>query len=477
MKTNKFNLATFAIIFFFSLNAISQNTKIYQITPAINKKISKQFPSLFQIYHVKKQKIKYHEYEMGEVISKEYKTQLDILDYEKKDYERYQKDQLNKVQKFKNDYKTCIDLIDKYLNSDENYEVKKEYLIQSKELLRTIPNIKVNYRNDSGGYGIQDAFIGYWDNFKSKPNKKGLIEVKESLVNFLKGVPDFEKPSSVIDYITRLENLPKIKKTAPGLVESQIESERDVALVDANIVHVDSLSGTFLSLPNEVSISNKNIGAPNINKSFLKNEIVESKNVEQFNKGYDDINAFRNAYMIEEVNTKEQYVIPLQNWAYFGHVTDCQKDIELLNILHELGFQEYKGSDDKTYIKTKTAEIELKENSQHLYYMLKENKSSLSSFDNDHIKLISLMKQCITYTSSLTNFNNIYDIKRGFTPVATINAWRTKAISANKLVGQIMDIRGKYAYIYSFSEVENSSPFQTFLDNSVKSNRALNLNY
>ncbi|MFZ4672519.1 MAG: hypothetical protein ACOYLT_10945 [Flavobacterium sp.] len=472
MKINKLNLATFAVILFFSINAIAQNTKLYQITPAINKKISEEYPSLFRVYHVTKKKIKYNEYETGTVLSKEYEEQLNSLNSLKYYYEKYKAP----IQTKKDDLTLCIKLIDEYLKSDLKFELKKDYLIQSEELQKKhIGRILMGE-----GLGWMDLQIYHLDYKKEiiKPSKSELKESRDMVNRFLQNIPDPEKSQEYLKYTSKQEEIKNIAQYVPGIVLSEKESEREVRIVDVNKVDADSLSGTFHILPEiNLHISQRNLGLPRINKSYIKNEIVEYKDVKQYEDTYHDNFSSRYGDIIEEINTKEQYFIGAEVATYLSKVADCQKDIELLNILHELGFKEYKGSDDKTYIKTKTAEIELKENSQHLYYMLKENKASLSSFDNDHIKLISLMKQCITYTSSLTNFNNIYEIKGGFTPLATINAWRIKAISANKLVGQIMDIRGKYAHIYSFSEIENSSPFQTFLDNSVKSNRALNLTY
>ena len=470
MKINKLNLATFAVIFLFSINAIAQNAKLYQITPAINKKIIEESPSLFNIYHVTKKKIKYNEYEMGTVLSKEYEEQLNSLNSLKYYYEKYKAP----IQTKKDDLTLCIKLIDEYLKSDLKLELKKEFLSQSQELAtkHNVTYIKTEDFRDLHIYKLD-----YTGEFL-KPNKKDLIFCRDYVDRILQNIPDPEKSQEYLKYTSKQEEIKNIAQDVPGIVLSEKESEREVRMVDVNKVDADSLSGNFQVLPEiNLHISQRNLGLPKINKSFIKNEIVEYKDKKQYEDTYHDRFSSRYGSIIEEINTKEQYFIGAEDATYLSKVADCQKDIELLNILHELGFKEYKGSDDKTYIKTKTAEIELKENSQHLYYMLKENKASLSSFDNDHLKLISLMKQCITYTSSLTNFNNIYEIKGGFTPIATINAWRTKAISANKLVGQIMDIRAKYAYIYSFSEIENSAPFQTFLDNSVKSNRALNLTY
>lgn len=480
MKTNKFKIATFAIIFFFSLNAISQNTKIYQITPAINKKISEEFPSLFKIYHITKKKIKYNEYEMGTVLSKEYEERLNSLNSLKRWYENYKAP----LQAKKDDLTLCIKLIDEYLKSDLKFELKKEFLIQSQELVNKY-KIQIIVKRENLYKNVYEVELFIYKE-ETKPSKNDLKEIRDIVDRILQNIPDPEKSEKYLEYTSKQEEIKNIAQYVPGIVLSEKESEREVRMVDVNKVDADSLSGTFHVLPEiNLHISQRNLGLPRINKSYIKNEIVEYKDVKQYEDTYHDIFSSRYGSIIEEINTKEQYFVGAENASYLSKVADCQKDIELLNILHELGYKEYtkefydqlKGNYNKSFIKTKTAEIEIKEGDNNLYYMLKENKASLSSFDNDHLKLISLMKQCITYTSSLTNFNNIYDIKRGFTPVTTINAWRTKAISANKLVGQIMDIRGKYAYIYSFSEVENSAPFQTFLDNSVKSNRALNLNY
>ncbi|MEY3498967.1 MAG: hypothetical protein RL308_636, partial [Bacteroidota bacterium] len=131
MKINKFNLSTFAIIFFFSVNATSQNTTTIQITPEINKKIISKYPwKGINVYHINKQKIKYYGYEMGEVISKKYNEQLNSLNSLKRRYENYKAP----LQIKKDDLTLCIELINEYLKSDLKLELKKEFLSQSQEL-------------------------------------------------------------------------------------------------------------------------------------------------------------------------------------------------------------------------------------------------------------------------------------------------------------------------------------------------------
>lgn len=473
MKVNKFNLATFVIIFFFSVKVSSQNTTTYQITPEINKKIIRKYPwKGINVYHINKQKVKYYGYEMGEVISKEYNEQLNSLNSLKRRYENYKAP----LQIKKDDLILCIELINEYLKSDLKLELKKEFLSQSQELATKHHIIYIKTEDFRDLYIYKLDYTGEF----LKPNKKDLIFCRDYVSRILQNIPDTEKSEEYLKYISQAEVLEKTPKKESGIVKSQTESEREVKLVDINKVDATIFTGTFKSLPGEVYISNKNIEAPKINKSIIENEIVEKQTINQFRNFYEDRNTFREGYVIEDVNTKEQYLIPFEHWTYLSDVKDCLQDIELLNILHDLGYKEYEkefydqskgGKYTKLFIKTKTAEIELK---LSLYDRLKENKSFLTEFDNDHNKFISLINQCITYTNSLSNYINIYNVKRTNTPLSTVNEWKAKVINSNKLFEQLLPITSKYAYIYSFLESENSS-FQDFLDVSIKSGNILGI--
>lgn len=478
MKINKFNLAIFTIIFFFTSKVSSQNNTTFQITPEINKKIINKYPwNLIDVYKISVKKVKYYEYEKGEVISEKYKEEENTLNYYKKKFE----EKTNPLIIKKKDITSAIELIDEYLNSDLKFELKKEFLIQSQELVNKykIHIIKKRENIYNNVYEIE-LFI---NNEVNKPSKKDLITCKDWLLWELKNIAVPETTEEYIKYLNQLEVISKINKMAPGMVRSQTESEREVRLVDVNRVDVNTFSGTFHSLPGEVNISNKNSEAPEINKSIIENEIIESKIINQFKLDYDSRFKFMTGYIIEDVNNKEQYLIPIQSWTYISHVLDCQRDIELLNILHDLGYKEYnkefydqiKGNYNKQFIRTKTAEIELKENDHNLYDMLKENKSILTDFDNDHNKLISLIKQCIIYTSSLSNYINIYDVKRTNTPLSTVNAWRASTLNAGKLTSQINNIEGKYAFIYDLSSEENITAFNVFLEKLVRSQSILGI--
>ncbi len=478
MKINKFNLAIFAIIFFFSEKVSSQNTTTYKITPEINKKIISKYPwKGINVYHINIKKIKYYEYEIGEVVSKKYIEEKEILDYYKKTFE----DKMNPLITKKKDLTLAVELIDEYLNSDLKFELKKEFLIQSQELVNK-HKIHIIIKRENSFKNVYEIEL-LINNEDTKPNKNDLKACKDYLLWKLENISDPYKSNEYLKYISQVEVLEKTPNKESGMVKSQTESEREVRLVELNKVDATIFTGTFKSFSGEVFISNKNIEAPKINKSIIENEIVEKETVNQFRNFYEDRNTFRNGYVIEDVNTKEQYLIPFEHWTYLSDVKDCLEDIELLTILHDLGYKEYekefydqlKGKYNKLFIKTKTAEIELKENDHHLYDMLKENKSILTEFDNEHNKLISLIKQCITYTNSLSNYINIYNIKRTNTPLATINAWRVSTISAGKLTSQINNIEGKYAFIYDLSSEENIPGFNVFLENLVRSQSILGI--
>jgi hypothetical protein len=477
MRINKFNLATFVIILFFTSKVSSQNATIYQITPEISKKIiSKDKMPIADIYHITNQKIKYNEYEMGEIVSEKYKKQLLYIENNKKQYDISINDSIQHELK-KSDWRFSIELIDEYLKSNLKNELKNEYIIQSIELLKKSP-LKVDYVKQP-----YDEYLNDYLNGKDPERKNNIFWLKackKAMSDIINRCDPFVKSEGYLNYKKSLKYLEQIKKMVPGMVKSKTESEREVKLVDINKVDINTFNCTFnRKLPPEVWISEKNSEAPEINKSIVENEIVETTTIKQYKLDYDSRFKFSNGYIIEDINTKEQYLIPSRKEGYLTHVRECMEEIELLEIIHDLGYKDYekefydqlKGKYNKLFIKTKTAEIEL---TLPLYDRLRENKSFLTDFDNDHNKFKSLIKQCITYTELLSNYINIYNVKRTNTPLSIVNEWKTKQINSNKLVSQLAEIRAKYAFIYEFLE-SGDSLFQNFLDVSITSGNILGI--
>lgn len=453
-------------------NATSKNSDTLIINPEMNKKIlRKRDPNYFNIHQVSIEKIKYHQYEMGEVMSKKYRDELNFLETNKREYSMYQ-DVLKKQQQEKDDLGLCIELIDEYLKSDLKFDLKKEYLIQSREIARKYGIYNIRGSDYSEFYIYQET---------SKPNKNDLKFCRDYIFRVIQAVIEPEKSNSYIEYVSRLENLQKIDKTMPGLVKSLIESERQAKLVEEKKMDINTFSGSFIIVKPGPYFLNKNIEDPDNLKSFVENELIDYESYKKSERKV-ELNASQ-GQLLKEINSNEEYFLPAESWYYLERVRNCQKDIELLNILHDLGYKEYykeyydykQDKYNKTFIQTKTAEIELREDDYTLLDLLKENKSALSNFDNDRNKFLSLMKQCTTYTSSLSDFINIYNIKRNETPISTINAWKTKAIIAKKLLSQILVIRSKYAFIYTFLEFQNDSSFDVFLDKSILSSNILGI--
>ena len=478
----------FVIIFCLSTKIIAQSPKIIIIKPEISKKIIEKYNyAIFEVYQVTSQKIKYHEYENGEVMSDEYLKQLKYLEENKKYFENFEKEN-KEIENKKNDLNSIISKIDIFLNSNDKYELKKQLLIDSQNIANKY-SIKiitteassslVNILTQQPKYGSNPERQILIYNENSRPNKNDLRICKNSINNIIDQIKYPEKTNEYNQYLIHLNNLPNIKKTKPGKIQSSLESEREVKLVNEAKIDINLFSGSFIVNSSTACMAYKNHEDSENSKSFIKDELIDYQEAQNYPRIFSDP-----GFLIKEINSNEEFFLPLRSQSYIKFVYDSQKDFETLKILHELGYKEYnkefydqlKGNYNKLFIKTKTAEIELKENDYNLYNILKENRSILSNFDNDHNKLFPLMKQCATYTNSLISFLNIYKIKRNMTPISVINSARTTVINAKKLVNQIMDIRGKYAFIYSFLEVENNAAFQLFLDKYVESKNVLGIN-
>jgi uncharacterized pyridoxamine 5'-phosphate oxidase family protein len=439
-------LITFIILSFIKVNA--QNNTTFTVTPEINKTITKEYPSLFEIYRVHDSIIDYYEYENGEIVSNEYKNKLAEVEKLKDAYEKY----ASPLVKVKENLLLSAKLIDDYLNSDLKFDEKVKYLIQSQEIAT----------NNGFGY-VRLAAPDYRELYiykGSKPVKSELKIFKDYILNSVQNINP-EQSEIYIQYKLQLEGLEKIPKMIPGVVKSKNLTKKRIELLSENIANINTFVGTFQELPGEVYVSKKDLTVSEINKDFIKNEIVYSESTQKNISEYyvagtrNEFTPFWLGLIIEEINTKEKYYIPKERKSYLNKLEDFQKDAELHKILNDLGYTEYE-RDNKLYIKTKTAEIELKkfDNPQydhHLYDQLKENPNFLSDFDNDYNKLLLLRSQCQPYKISLNNYLDIYNVKRALTPTATINAWIKNTKDANVLFESIFHLETKYAYIYDFS--------------------------
>ena len=372
----------------------------------------------------------------------------------------------------KEELNDIITKIISFLESKDKYDLKKGLLIDAQKIADKY-EIKIRTKIPSSSIFEANTYdreiLIYRENKKS--NNDDLKIIADEILKIKEAVKLPKESEESKLYIAELSRLGKMKKTVPGFVLSTTEAEREVKIVEEELANLETFKGSFAST--QVYMVLKNTEDKKRGKSFIKNELLDPKSYFEAESSITDIFG-KPGYILEEVSTHEEYFYPMEKGSYISSVADFARDENFLKLLHELGFKEYLGADNKMYIKTKTAEIEIRD-SNNFRYTIEDDKTILSSIDNDHIKLKALVKQCTTYTSSLNNFLSIYNVKRTNTPLATVNQWRTTTLNASKLVSQITAITSKYAFIYDLSREENLQSYNDFLEKLVSSQSALGI--
>lgn len=241
---------------------------------------------------------------------------------------------------------------------------------------------------------------------------------------------------------------PVIEKEVSYMNDDYEPSKRMVNLVQDSLIDVNTLTGNFIQLPHKYFVALEDKG------KFVKNELIDeienASNVKRHEKSYN---------LIQNVDTKELYYV--QSDVYLSNLKQEGNNLEVLDLIHRLGYNEYK-VDDELYIKSKTSEIKV--NAQ-LLNKLKQNPNYIDRLDSDQMKIATLVKQTPPHTKVLDTYLSIYNIKRSHTPVATINEWRTATAKAQNLFNQIYKMTEVYEDDYSFKLLDKSKMLEVFLDN------------
>ena len=131
-KNYKFCVIITMFVCFLS-NAQTKSPPVYVITPEINKKIIEKNPSLYDVHHIKKDKIKYRIYEPAELITYEYKQQEKLVANYEPGFDKSQKEFQNAYLK-KEELNDIITKIISFLESKDKYDLKKGLLIDAQKI-------------------------------------------------------------------------------------------------------------------------------------------------------------------------------------------------------------------------------------------------------------------------------------------------------------------------------------------------------
>jgi len=439
------------LLFLITSKVSAQEVKI---TPELSKKIIEEHGiNNFDVFPVKYKEIEYRKLLDGEVMTSYYKRVLDELEKYKPGYDYYVQQQ--------NDLKNCITNIDKFLESNDKYDVKEQYLKEAQSIADKY-KITVIAKDDRlisklrarSSYGhdreLKDVQVyAFRDGKRTSKNdaksfKDGLIEVM--------GLQSTNEYANYSTYIDLTEHLKKAPKTQPGKVLSDSISKRFAYIVEDKSIGIENLSGTFTILPGNFRLQKEDF-----QDKRIKNELVQEGD-------------YKSYPIIQRIGTAEYYYITTKD--FLPYVSSAQFLTKVVELVNKAGYKEYYHSDGKAFIKTKTAEIEL---DGWIYKLLKENPNYITEFDNDQLNIAALVKQTIPHSKTLDKYIGMYRIQWNRISSANLAAWRTATANAQKLHDRIYKITEKYEGNYSYSLFNKSNVYQEFLDNLLASKGVLGM--
>lgn len=449
----------YALLFLISTKALSQEHYSFTITPELSKQMVEKFqPLAVKIYPVSFKEIDYHGYDTLQVITNSYKILSEELEEYRPAYDLYTSDMTFYSGK-QEAIKTIIKNIDYFLSTDDKKEIKDIVMLESQNLA---DKYKIKVTTVDNRIKLQ-SFLNTADTRNNTANppernvllyEKGRPANKNDLKIFREDIQKIRlvEPRMTYEYqqyIKYSDRLLETPKTETGKVLSDKISKRSTYMIDENQIDLNTFSGTFIELPEKYV----RVGSDYQNK-FVKNELIID-NDDYHNGG----NRIEKCPIIKKIGTEDLYYV--QSTDYVTELSRIQREQELLDIVHKLGYKEYK-ADGELYIKTKTSRIRL---DAYTYSVLKPNPSWITTLDVDQTKLSALIKQTVSHSSTLNKYVMLYNVQRNKMSTANINAWRAATAQAQKLNDQIYKIDEKYAGNYSFMPLEKSDARGTFSDN------------
>ena len=459
--TRDFAKVCYALLFLISTRALSQESFSFTITSELSKQINdKEFDHhKAKIFPVSYKEIEFKTYDNAVVLTNEYKSTISKLNQLKPEYDKY----MNAVQMSKGKQEAIQIIsqnIDRFLTSDEKYEVKEKLLIESQSLSDKY-NIKVSI--DDTRIKLE-SFIQPGERRPTKRNvllyekdnrsNKNDLKIFKDEIQKIK-VLEPEKTYAYDTYVGYAEDTLTMKKTELGKVLSNETIKKMTYMIDdVNPVQLTSFSGRFIELSKKYRWV-----FDNIDIEFVKDELTDD-NKYDFNKDQSS----ELLPLIQNVDTNEYYFVSSN--SYITKLKQIESEKELLDIVHKLGYKEYKSNDrydENLYIKSKACEIKL---NNWTYNCLKKSPLYITALDNHQMKLDALIKQTIQHSKTLDKYLGLYRIQRNKMSTTNINAWRASTSQAQKLNDQMVSIDEKYAGDYSFMPLNNLSNIrENFSDN------------
>lgn len=442
MQQNSKLLSILLFILSISVNAQVQNS--VKINPEISKKIIENKNIDFTAFTVSFKEVDFPIYETGEVPSEKYKAELEKLSEFKTYFDAYQIENIL-AQKNYDEIKSISTKIDEYLNSKEKYEIKVNSLIEAQKIVSK-NNLATEFK--SGNINIPNKIIILYK--EDKRTSKSDLESYKDYVNKIsfKGP---EESQGYREYNWQLKRINSMSKTETGMVLSGKTQKKQIYLIK------DTLSIDYAKIDGMFSVVENKFRAvlTDIPNKYMKNQIVNENDCDY------NTRLFTKSYNLIKKNDSDEYFYIMAD-EYISELEKEQKNNEIFEMIHKLGYKEYKDEYGDYFMKSKTCEIKL---DTWTLSELRLNSEYITTLDNDQLKLATLVKQTIPHSKILDKYCGLYNIQRSRMSAVDIKNWRIATANALKLNNEIYKISEKYFGNYSFTLLDKSKTLEDFTDN------------
>ncbi len=274
-----FTRICYVLFFLATTKSIAQEANSFKITPEISKKIMETYGMReVKIFPVKYKEIEYRPYDTVQVMTKEYKRALEDLNRYKYTYDEYNDIVTSNTQKLEAS-KNIRSNIDKFLNSNEKYDIKEKYLIESQNLADKckLEIIVTEFKSASFAEILKNPDAKYQ---QPKPvdkkillYEKGKKTKKNDLIKYQDALNKLYLPEPSISqdyrqYVSLSKELEGIKKTEIGTTLSDKKAKRMAYMIDEKPVDINIFSGSFSYIG-----ENYHVAFEDIKDEFIKNEV------------------------------------------------------------------------------------------------------------------------------------------------------------------------------------------------------------
>lgn len=368
------------------------------------------------------------------------------------------------------DYDYMIDLIKKYISSDERKSVRKEYLIEAQKEADS-RRMKIVVKDWSGANKVLKIYDSESYSLSTKRDLESCIEFienqkKQNPKGLSRHYEDYKKYQEILENPST--TIPKtIEKRE--LSDSTYRAKTYGAFAD-NPISIESFEGTFTKLESSDSyylvLEDFTYNTKDYSQveQYFSGDLILSNTPSRFG-----LRLLKDIDLIKDVNTNETYVIA--NEDFFDSYVYEQKGAQLVEYLQAAGYNVL-DSEGGQYVQLSSGKLKL--NPLNLSYY-EEHPNYIKEMERSYSTIKSLVKQTPSHTSKLNEYINLYRMKGALMPTSKIEEWKQATLSAKKLNDQIYKLMEPYEGDYSYVPDYDQEVFNNYLDSLLASKGVLGI--